>query len=129
MSHAFHCRCPSCVPSWNDFADRVYLADPAIVHESPQLAVARAAAIDAENLRTAALEAAQAAREPFVGFRCDRIGCTAEINGSTSTPERCRALTTRAESRGWQCLHHDGKPLHFCPEHVEPLLPTRRVLR
>lgn len=65
---------------------------------------------------------------PFTGLRCDRVGCDLRLTGRTETREELRRLTARAEWLGWQCLHVDGQPLHFCPDHVEPLLPTRRKL-
>ena len=73
-------------------------------------------------------EVARADAEPFTGFQCDRIGCTARINGSTSTRDRIVALTHRAEAGGWQCLHINGAAMHLCPDHTDESLPPRRKL-
>ena len=59
-------------------------------------------------------------RVPASGFRCDHPHCTAFIRGVTDTREQLHALTRRAESAGWQCIHHDGQPMHWCPDHVDP---------
>lgn len=57
---------------------------------------------------------------PFTGLRCDHPGCPSALCGVTETRDQLHALTRRAESFGWQCVHHDGQAMHFCPEHVDP---------
>lgn len=74
-------------------------------------------------------------------MRCDRDGCTRRHTlkpqlprqGSNETEaaflrrERAcmNAAVLHAESIGWQCVLVDGKPMHFCRDHVNELLPPR----
>ncbi len=84
------------------------------------------AAIDAPAKFVGSVAELEEIIEPFTGYRCDRQGCGAAIAGRTETRAQLHVLTARAESLGWQCVHVDGKTLHFCRDHTDERYPPKR---